>query len=806
MRVWAEWHEVEVRLDELVGAPRHVLDDAVAGILETTRTSVVVAALARHPAAAPTVRSWLRGLVGGAPSALRARTAFGETFAAALSGSARLLLPPDEAQAAVDAVEAQLPQLSSHYFQFLAASAGFRPAAPNTAPDAPVRHRLIVTEKLDDPQMTALLLPGCERATVLAVADLFGRADLADRAAWTGTGDLRVEHIRSRITRYSGEYIALNLATAQLAERIAAELETIPGLLRSDDRPFVALELADALFFRALRARALELILADPDFDDIVVAIGEQTPASGFIRQLGDVERLRTDPRVQLASVARTSALRTAFWPVTDAILSPAGAPGPLTPGYTMPTVVRQFAALAAARTVDVTAPEGPWVLLGTASKPAYDDSTVTCAREIARDVPVRVLHVDSGPGALNPALAALADDDGIEFAVYPVEPVRGSPVVDALRRHLQPHATAALAAAGTHVDELAARALALDLGALCSGALVPALLRAKVFEHAFASWRERSRLPRALVLIPQRPADLGVLAAVARRFGVPSIAIEPHLYVPEYSRYTKVVTDYYGVLSTYLVRGALEPFGMRDPDRVRVVGSARLVAPAGYDPDATRRRARAAYTAAHGFDFTSAATHLVFFCQPSGWHNVEPAWQLLLDAVEKSGSHLFYKAHPEEGPARIRQYENAVARRGLTGSVTRLTGDAADAIALADIAATSFSAAALDAAIRATPVVGVAPGGVPYPVDVAAVAGARVATTADELAAWLDEFAVDPTAMQQDARAWLRRERQFTEGPGPALRAFVADVIARGPAGVRPANEVPTSVFTEGPHPVLQF
>jgi hypothetical protein len=803
--VWTEWHDVEQRLDELAGAPQQTLTDFANEVLEATRAPVVVAALARHPASAAAVRTWLRALVRGEPSELRARVAFGETFAAAMSAAARLLLPPDEAQSSVEAVEAHLARMSSHYFQFLDASAGHRPAGKSSTADAGVRHRLIIAERLDDPRMVALLLPGCERATVLATADLFGRADLADRGAWTGSGDVKIEHIRSRITRYSAEYIGLNLATADLAERLASEIDGIPGLLHPDDRPFLALEAADFLFFRALRARALELILADSDFDDVVVVIGEQSAASEFVRLLAGIDRIRTDPRVQIVSVGRTIELRVAFWQALDAIVSPSVQQEPLSLRYSMDTVVRQFIALAAARAVDVTPPDEPWVLLGTASTDAYIESTVSCAREIARDRQVCLLHMTSGAAAADPALTALGNETGIQFGTCAVDAAPGSPAFDAVRRFLQPHGANALAAATTPSEYAAARALDVALGSLCSSVVVPALLRAKILEHGFASWREQSRMPSAVVLIPQRPGDVGVLAAVARRFGVPSIAVEPHLYVPEYSRYTKIVTDYYGVLSTYLVQGAVKEFGLDHPGRVRVIGSPRLVAPDGYDPAEAQRLARAAYATAHGFDFSCAPTHLVFFCQPSGWKHVEPVWELLLDAVEKSGIHLFYKAHPEEGPARIQQYENLAARRGLARSVTRLVCDAADAIALADIAATSYSTAALDAAIRAKPVVGVAPGGIPYPVDIAAVAGARVATTAEELATILDEFAVDPTAMQRDARAWLERERQFLDGPGAALRQFVVDVIERGTAGIRTPDQLPESLFTDGPHPVFQ-
>ena len=61
-----------------------------------------------------------------------------------------------------------------------------------------------------------------------------------------------------------------------------------------------------------------------------------------------------------------------------------------------------------------------------------------------------------------------------------------------------------------------------------------------------------------------------------------------------------------------------------------------------------------------------------------------------------------------------------------------------------------------------------------------------------------------DPSAARKRAEAWISRERQFIEGSGPPLRRLVADAIARGAEGVRDPDEVPQSLFTEGPHPVL--
>ena len=75
----------------------------------------------------------------------------------------------------------------------------------------------------------------------------------------------------------------------------------------------------------------------------------------------------------------------------------------------------------------------------------------------------------------------------------------------------------------------------------------------------------------------------------------------------------------------------------------------------------------------------------------------------------------------------------------------------------------------------------------------------------ADELAAYLSAYVRDPSAAHARAQAWIEREHQFIEGSGPALRQLVADAIARGADGLRSPDEVPQSLFTDGPHPVLQ-
>lgn len=797
---WSEWSEVADRLDELADQPSDSVASFVRKVIDQTRSAVVLGCLARHPSAAGSVRAWLDG---ADEDALRERATAGEPLAGAVSAAARLLLPPGAADTLNEAVERLLPSMTSQYFQVRDSFAGHRPVGGTGA--QPARHRLVITEQFDDLDMVALLLPGCERATVLATADTYGQADFAGRTAWTGADEVRIEHIRSRITRYSAEYIGLHEATAAVAEQIAADVEKLPGLLRSDDRPFVAVDIADYLFFRALRYRAVELLLDDDGFDHIVIAVSAQTPFSEFLRSLAGIERLRSDPRVEFVSIAREEQPRSDFWRTLDAVLAPPAVAAALPKRLPVESTIRQFSALAPAQAPAIDAADGSWILLATADNSAYNPSTAACAVELAQEYPVRILHVGGSARNVKKSMAAQDGAGAIPLTAYANGPVRTSPLPELLRTHLQPQRAHLVSDANTPHARAAAFGLNASFEILVAVIIVPALLRAKVFEHRFATWKAADRLPSAVVLIPQRNPGVGAVSAVARRYGVPSVAAEPHIYVPEYSRYNKVAADYYGVLSEYFLDGAVRDFGMGDRDRVRVIGSPRLTAPAGYEPASAHAEARAAYADEHGFDFSRAPVHLVFFCQPSGWEHVAKLWQLVLDGVEKAGAHLFFKPHPEEAPARIRLYEDEVARRGLTDRVTRLGGTAGDAVAMADVVATAYSAAALDAAIRQTPVVCVAVGDTRYPVDTAAISGAEVCRSADELAALLDDHVRDPSAAHARAQAWIEREHQFIEGSGPPLRRLVADAIARGAAGLRNPEDVPRSLFTDGPHPVLQ-
>lgn len=813
----SNWSEVEFYLDDLHARDGALFDLFVRTGLEHTRAPAEIVSLARHPLSAGVVRDWLTHQV--APKTPRSQRVIGrhEMRDAAYVGAARLLLPPDGAERAHRLV----PVKTSRYYQVLS-SLGTRPVpraddpAKNAAVEpALVRHRLVIVDNVLDPAAVALLFPGSDEVTVLATSDPFGMSDFAKYAGWTTSGEIHVEHTRTRITRFSAAYVELHEAVARVAERIVAELAALPGLLHPDDEPFLTVDVADFLFFLALRVQAVETLLDDDTFDDVVVAVADHGLRSEFMLLLADLPRLLSDPRTQFLSVSPGVRRRADFWRLLDTVMAPLERPLRATAQLPVETVVADFAAEARRQGDELVWPgddlsgsaaPSDWLLLATLDNPAYNPSTAAYAAELAEARPVRVLHTAGSAEALTTALAGRGVSGRVPVLAREAEPAKDNALADMISRLLPPLCRELRESATTVSEASAAKAFDVGLDRLSATRIVPALLRQKVYEHRFETWREAGTLPAAVIVTPHRDPGVGGLAAVARRHGVPSVALEPHMQDANYSRYLKIATDYYGVFSQYFAANAVENFGM-PPDRVKVLGTPRLVAPPGYDRAAAQREARDRLTAETGFDFGAAPLHVVFFGQPSSWAQLERTWTMVLDAARKVGAHVLLKPHPEESPSRIRRYFEDAGEHGVASTVTLLGGannTAANAVDLADLVLTTYSAAAVDAAIRQTPVVSVADGDTAYPIDVAAIVDARTARSVAQLADVFEDFVRDPDPALARARALLDREPYFVTGPGANVRALLDDVVADGAGGLRAPDETPRSLFLDGPHPVF--
>lgn len=801
LRKHPTWFDVQARIAALeANHPEHRAH-FVRESISRTRDPVTIAFLARHPLSSDVIKAVLEDEIVAPSTALRYRLTQDQALAGAFVGAARVTLPADQAEQFAawvhDLHDAPEERLFRH-----ADSASWWPAGAPAIRPAAVAHRLVIAENADDPDVLALLLPGAAKTTVLLTNDTFGTADLAPYLEWPGVGEITVEHVRSRVTRFSREYVDLHEATAELAREVATQLVDVPDLVpAASDVRHLEIEVADFLFFQALKVRAIETILADATFDHIVLGTTTYRPADEFVRLVAGVPKLTADRRLEVVSLSRSAAVRRQFWWVVESLHDPVRLPP--TP-YRRPSAslivakVDRMAQRAAASLRGFPPTDRPWVAVATANNPAYNAATASYVRDLALDFHVRVTHVGRNATDLTDHLLRLdAADVDIDF-LTPTAGTYGS-FAQLLELHMS-QASQAPRDDRTAAQHAAAWALHTCARRLATSAVAPALERIRTLEHWFAEMDRCDELPAAMVLTPHRNAGVGAFASVARRHGVPTVTVEPHAQDSNYCRYAKVASDYYGVMSEYFRARTAHAFGA-GPDRTVVIGSPRQVAPHGHDPVAARSEARAA---AVGLTFRADRPELAFFSQPSDWFHVSQIWAIVLDAAVEQNCRVLLKTHPEEPVGRVRAYLEVAERRGCRDHVIELHCDASTAVAMSDIVLTAYSSAGVDAAIRATPVVCVTNGDHEYPLDLAAMVDAHLVRSTDELSDLLSRFRSNRAVFDARARSLLERESQFVTGPGPRLRALVHRAVEAGASAIRAEANVPVSLFLDAPHPVF--
>ncbi len=794
------WFDVQQRLERL---DTENADEAVAHFVAESLAQApdptVIIGLARHPMSSDLVAEWLR--TDATQIEFVNRVESDRVLGGAFAGAARILLEPDDATALIDRIANRYEVPDSRFFQVLD-SASYRPAGTRALGSEGPGNRLVITESDADCDAVALLLPGSAQTSLIATSDTFGKADLEKYRDWPNVGSLRVEHVRSRITRFSQPYIDLHEATATLASQVCARLGEVSDLLESADQPFLEVEVADFLFFQALKIRALEQLVGDQTYDEVVVALSNQRPEDEFLALLRHVDGLLEDPRLEVASVSRTASQRTTFWGQLDGLFGP-----PTTtrrPVRRVPLAIATRSFRAEARRLTGSLPsfpntDRPRALFVTTNNAAYNSSTAAYAQAVDESANVSILHM--GQNAADLALHL----DGLSASHIPIDFLTPVPervgamagvVADSIRdRPFELRSGPA--------EQAALAALEIGAGRLAQTTIAPAIARMRAVRSWLRDLQRRNELPDIIVMSPNRSVSVTSVIPAARSLGVPTVVLEPHAQDANYSRYIKIAADRYGVLSEHFAINAAAGLGIM-PDRISVVGSPRQVAPEGYDPVQAQRGARISYSAQHGVSFTPGEMNVVFFCQPSDWSHVSKVWANVLQGAGSERCRILLKTHPEESVNRAQQYLDQAASLGMSDLVVMLDCDAATAIALGDLVLTAYSAAAIDAAIRQRPVVCVTDGNVAYPVDIPAIVGAQMVHSAAELGALLADFRADPEPFTARSRAFIERERQFVDGPGSRVRELVQDVLAAGPAVIRPEDERPISMFLDGPHPVF--
>lgn len=684
---------------------------------------------------------------------------------------------------------------------------GFADIALADLAPRPARRRLVVVEKSIPTAAIAALAADAEQATVLVFGDLYGALDLDALAAQAGGARIAVEHARSRADRFSPRYHALHVATAAAAETIVAALDEVINRFapeRADPaalRPGLVLEIADRFFFAALRANAVLAAMRDPAFDDVVLCFDRDWR---LYRIATADPVLAADPRVRACCRSAVLRVRRGHFDRLAAARGvmtgePAAEPA-LGAGRRDELEARVDAYLSTvaaglARRGGQYHEGGPRVALATGQDRAYVRDALGLANALRVRFDVDLLWTRGDPAIPRDGLAAMAAEGprpGVVALAPRKAPQSAAAAFAALARAAAPPDRPGLSGA-------ADAAVRVGVRNEMNGPLAEALLATFARLHIGAAALRRYRYGALLVCPARTPMNLQ-LVALARAARVPTAIIEPHCLNAAYCRYASVPADMALVATGYFADEYARHFGV-PRERCRAIGSPRIQPPPDYDPVTARAAARTA------LGFGAGDPPIVLMpTQPMADGHAMAVWRMAVEAMAALGrpALLLLKPHPEEGDERVARYL-AIADEAGAGARCRVAGgDVKDLIAASDMVLVLYSVTALEAAALDRPVAIVGRPGVAYPVPYHAILGAPLCLSAAETAAAIRDALAGGAATKARMAAFRAANPQlFDNGYGDRLADAVADLVAQGPAAIRPADGLPRDPFVTAPfHP----
>lgn len=798
------WQDVDKRMRWISRThPEHMADFVAYAIAQTNDANTLIG-MAQSTISDQHLRPHLALVDGAPPTVLQNRLKQSQVFTAAYVGAQMFLEGPKAARAA-DTYARQLHRLPRWNYDRYLDSITFRPHNQTADHDfesgycAPKAHRLLILESAKTLVDYKHLLRDAAEVTVIDMTDIYGKT-IFDDVKERGVKNIRVEHIRTRITRFSSRYHELHAETKAAATHL---MQHIQGLQTDGTNLFgnaahhMTLDMADVIFFEALKTRALSTLLEDPSFDHIVVA--HQHPVDRpYDRLLSCQPILRDDPRVEFVSIARSMTQRLAARNLVIAATHAPEQPRRQIPPLPIADIQQDLMRKAQAR-VDRIEPlpndNRARLMMFASHNHAYNPSTASALSALSQTYQVTATFTGGSLGQF------IKTSDETAEAIAGVTPMTIShhllPNLSDLSRWLQYHMQDA--AKTCDIADIRDVTTAF-VGHIARNSLLPGIANYAFTTRWFEKLKHNDQLPELAIVTPQRNAKLGVLSEAARTFGVPSLALEPHGLNGNYCRYAKVAMDYYAVISDYFRDTAETDFGIAK-DRCRVIGSPRIIAPTNYDPAAAQSAARISLAAEQPITFDANQRYGAFFCQPSQWAHTAKVWQNIILATKDMGITLLLKTHPEESKARVKRYLAIANDLDASRRVIPIEGVPDTVIEASDFVLTGYSAAAIDAAVLQKPILCVTAENTPYPVDQHTIVHTKLCGDADVLRRELSILLGDPAENAKRTQAFLKAEPQFVSGPDSYLQDFVAGILQTPQSdALRTSDQRPASLFLDGP------
>ncbi|MCK0122116.1 hypothetical protein MWU61_16305 [Loktanella sp. F6476L] len=810
------WQHVDKRLRELHEHKPDAIEDFVRISYEKCFNPSVLIALGRSALTQEIIRRCLLDEDTANTSQLANRMRRSQMVSSAIVSLASLLLDDKHSAEFARLATHSSPEISRGFLRVID-SCGFvvantiepdiRSRLINSGFKKATKRRLIVVPDISNVTAIAMLCQGAEEATVFAIGDLYGRANFSNDTLHSGDCVISVEHPRSRITRFSSEYHRVHEETRETAEFLVSELNIASkARLTVNDDAGTALALADNLFFPCLQFTALQQLMASEEFDHVVIGFDPSSPSKRasndrFCDLILGINGIASDRRVELVCTSMQGSALAAFEQYT--IRLSAGAPDvrmPKSRHLMLETAIKDLEKKSKAFTEKLQgwpSSDAARVLLATSQVAAYNRSSAAYCDALTTTHNLRVAFM----GGNLVSFAATMEEPLSSDEIYPL-PQAPHGKFELTKIWLEDFLHSKISM--IHHNYIA-HVLRTRIKDVATNGLLSYIAHSFLCNAWFAQLHANDQLPQLVILTPFRSPRVAALAAVSRRFNVPSFAVEPHGLNASYCRYSKITADYYGVVSSFFASAAAEGFGM-SVDRCPVIGSPRLETTSHYDLPTKTAQARAALAEEYPVDFTAPKAVLSFFAQPSNWDQISGVWSKIIQATKDLDCLLILKLHPEETVARREAYMRVVNEENAFDRVEVLNGDAQLIIEASDLVLSSYSATVIEATLLRRPVFCVSNGDVDYPLNQHDVIGGQCFGSASALGEAIRDYLSDPSKYNAIPETFLSNEAQFTDGFSQHLHEAITDILAL-PAdqSLRPPADIPKSLFLDGPHKVYE-
>lgn len=687
----------------------------------------------------------------------------------------------------------------------------------------PCKSRLIIMDEELSPATIRSLADGAEKVTLLQYRDLYGRIDLNAIQTELPDCEISIEHARSRVDRFHQRYFELHQKTLDAAETLSRSFiqktpwlrELVPGLKDLDKD--LTLELADKLFFKALRLEGVHRAVLDPSFDSVIVSFGD-----GFelYRLFYSDPALWQDPRIK--GCCRSKKIKTvrkfasrisgmqhrAIVGSTAPILGHIASlkeNGQATASQFPPEDVARYLKSASkipSATRSSHLPDHQTIAFVAQEGRAYGSTAVQLATHLHTKYNVDIILTLGSGSRLQKSVSSAQEDPYLPIQARGRQPsylklaapAPSQAATGVFSRQfnvtLQDTITALLWA---NQKDLAVYS-AIDF--LLTSGLPEAILSVLANARAVAALLEREKYA-AIAISPIRTPRNAQFTTLAREAGIPSIAVEPHCLNAAYCRYGTVLSDYAAVYSDYYSEEYDRHFGISKA-RCYLFGSPRILRPIGYDPIASRMNARRRIGLHQGDPPVIAVP-----TQPMPTDYILGVWRMIIRAAKSLDMpmRILLKTHPEEGAGHINRYRQVIAEENAMHLCSVADVDIKDLLMASELVLTAYSVTALEATVLERNVAIVGKAGVAYPTEYDKILGIPFCDTEQKT----KDTILEALSLGRDARSGAKdfiaaNPYLFNNSSFDRLASALEDIIAKGPDGIRRHEDLPSSLFVTAP------